>query len=210
MIGLGLLAWAIYQGNVTVWHMLVPMVGQYVTLIVALPLLYLALRHPGLRKDGLASLRLWGIFAVIAVVALFVGAYWQGKPWQSLLASSASASWRWITEAHMQWPLLWSVVEALLGLRYRVSNLYQHGPPFVGVSLGCAMRFVVLLVGLALVPFVAETLSARPSWLPWIVWGIIAVSEALALGMHWDIQQRLRKLDAVEEEAAEADDALLL
>jgi hypothetical protein len=114
VIGLGLVAWAISQGNVTVWHLLVPMVGQYVTLIVVLPLLYLALRHPGLRKDGLASLRLWGIFAMIAVAALVVGAYRQGEPWQRLLVSTASAGWQWVTEAHMQWPLLWSVVEALL------------------------------------------------------------------------------------------------
>ena len=145
-----------------------------------------------------------------AVAALAVGAYWQEEPWQRLLVSSVSTSWRWITEAHMQWPLLWSVVEALLGLRYRVANLYEHGPPFVGVSLGCAMRFVVLLVGLALVPFVAEFVSARPAWLPWIVWGVIALSEGLALGMHWDIQQRLRKLDAVEDKVTRPDDVLPL
>ncbi len=208
-IGLGLLAWAIAQGNVTIWHMLIPMVGQYLTLIAVLPLLYLVLRNPGLRKDGLSSLRLWGILAVVAAVAVAVGAYRQGEPWQQVLAHSASAAWRWVTEAHMQWPLVWSVVESLQSLRFRVANLYEHGPPFVGVSLGCAMRFVVVLLGLFLVPFIADSVSARPSWLPWIVWGVIAVSEVLAIVMHWDIQQRLRKLDA-RRGANDSDDELPL
>ncbi len=210
VIGMGLLAWAIAQGNVTVWHMVIPMVGHYVTLITLLPLLYVVLRHPGLRKDGLASLRLWGIITAVAAINLAVAAYRQERPWQAVAASSASASWHWVTEAQMQWPLLWSVVDAVLGLRLRVANLYQHGPPFVGVSLGCAMRFVVLLFGVVLVPFVAEGVSASPALWPWIVWGVIAVAEVLALAMHYDIQQRLRRLDASHNQATEGTDELPL
>ena len=188
----GALTRAILVGNATAWHLFLPMVAQYVALILALPLIYLFFRHAGLRKEVISALRWVAVVALIAAASLAFQSYRSGVPWRAQLNADLSQAWRWIVDAQMHWPILIAVAAVLLALPRRVRNLYVHGPPFYGVSIGCAMRLVVPLLGCFLLPFIAS--GAIP--IVWVLWAIILLADFLALGMHWDLQRRLRKLDA--------------
>jgi hypothetical protein len=187
---------AIWIGNATVWHLTMPMIAQYFALIAALPIIYVVARHPGLRKDAVAALKLWFGLAIALAVAVAVQARNQGVPWRDQLRADAAVAWRWIADAEMHWPILLAALGMLFALPGRVRNLYRYGPPFVGVGLGCAMRLVVLLLGVVLLPWIAGS-STRIAWFLWVM---ILSSEALALWMHWDIQTKLRQVD--QENAA--------
>ena len=185
----GTTAWAISAGHATAWHLALPMVAQYLALLVALPLIYLFVRHPDLRKDVVGALRLWAGIAVALAIATFVRSRIDGLPWQAQLSSDFQLAWTWITDAHMQWPILIALVAELAAIPGRVRNLYKFGPPFSGVSLGCAMRFGVLMLGCALLPF----LIGSGTSMAWTLWWMILVAEILTLWMLCDIQHQLRK-----------------
>ncbi len=91
----------------------------------------------------------------------------------------------------MQWPILIAFVCELAAIPGGVRNLYKYGPPFSGVSLGCAMRFVVLMFGCALLPWIIQS---SPN-VAWLLWGMILLAEVLALWMHYDIQTKLGEID---------------
>jgi hypothetical protein len=186
-----LTARAIWVGNATVWHLAMPMVAQYFAMIAALPLFYVVVRHPGLLKDAVGSFTLWFGFAAAVAIAVALRSQQHGTPWRDQLHADAAGAWRWITDAEMQWPILLAALGMLATLPARVRNLVRYGPPFVGVGLGCAMRFVVLLFGCFLIPWAIGS-STRMAW---FLWAIIFAAEVLALWMHWDIQTRLRKID---------------
>ena len=188
----GALARAIWVGDATAWHLFLPMVAQYLALIIAIPALYIFFRHPGLRKDVVGSLRLWAFMAIASGVAFAVQTYRSVVPWREQLSDNFTQAWRWIYDAQMHWPIVLAVAAILWGLPRRIRNLYEHGPPFSGVSLGCAMRLIVPLLGAFLVPFVAS--GELP--VVWVLWAIILLADFLALAMHWDLQRRLRKFDA--------------
>ena len=185
------LARAIWVGDATSWHLFLPMLAQYFALLLVLPLVYLFLRHPGLRKDCVGSVRLLIAFVVIAAVALAVQSHRNAIPWRQQLDANLAGAYRWIVDAHMHWPILLAVAAILWALPRRIRNLYVHGPPFSGVSLGCAMRFLIPLLGCCLLPFIAS--GEIP--VVWVLWAIIVLADILALWMHWDIQTRLRKID---------------
>jgi hypothetical protein len=182
---------AIAVGNATVWHLVLPMVAQYLVLLMALPVIYLAAPHPGLRKDVFGALRFWAGLLAAAGVAVAIQARMQDRPWRGQLASDASVAWRWIVDAQMHWPIVIAFASELAAIPGRVRNLYDFGPPFMGVSLGCAMRLVVPFFGCFLLPWAVGG-SVRMAW--WL-WGLILAAEFLALWMHVDIQRRLRKID---------------
>lgn len=186
-----MLARAIWVGDATSWHLFLPMLAQYFALILVLPVIYLFIRHPGLRKDSIGSLRLVIALIVIAAVALGVQSYRTEIPWRTLLNDYLVEAYRWVVDAKMHWPILLAVAAILWQIPRRIRNLYLHGPPFSGVSLGCAMRCVVPLFGCFLAPFIA----AGEIPVVWILWVTIVAADVLALGMHWDLQRRLRKLD---------------
>jgi hypothetical protein len=187
-----LTARAIVVGDATVWHLVMPMVAQYLVLIVAIPFAQVLVRHPGLHKDAMQSLRLWVVFAIILAGIVYSRSHELGTPWQDQLRADATRCWQWIVDAEMHWPILVAAASIAATVPGRVHNLFLHGPPFVGVSLGCAMRFVVMMLCCFLAPFVA----ANPGSIVWILWAIMLVAEPLALWMHWDVQTRLRKYDA--------------
>jgi hypothetical protein len=193
-----MLAYAIWRGNVTAWHLALPSLAQYLTLLLVLPPIYLVFRHPDLRKDVMGAVRLnLGIAALVA--AATAARTWHSQiGWTDQLASDAELAWNWIADAGVQWPILIAAVGAVLALPGRVRNLYKFGPPFVGVSLGCAMRLVVLLLGCFLLPM-AMSDSTR---MVWFLWAVLLLAEGLALGMHWDIQRRLQKVDGAAEHNA--------
>ena len=55
--------------------------------------------------------------------------------------------------------------------------------------MGCAMRFIIPLLGCFLLPFIAS--GAFP--LVWVIWAILLLAELGSLLMHWDLQRRLAK-----------------
>jgi hypothetical protein len=183
---------AIWVGNATVWHLALPMVAQYFALILALPIVHMIVQHPDLRKEAYSSLRLLIGLGVAGVIALAVRSYMLHTNWQNQLNADAASAWRWIADAEMQWPILAAFLGMLIAIPGRVRNLFEMGPPFVGVSLGCAMRFVVLMLGFFLIPWAVAT----PNRAAWSLWNLILASELLALWMLWDIQQALKKIDA--------------
>src|SRR5690606_18316690 len=65
-------AYAIWVGEATVWHLALPMVGEYLVLLVVLPILYLFLRHEAMRKDTINTLRLWAILALVTGVSVAI------------------------------------------------------------------------------------------------------------------------------------------
>lgn len=187
----GAIARAIWVGNATAWHLFLPMVAQYLALLLAMPAIYIFFRHPGLRKEVISTLRLMAVVFVVVGVALAVQSQRSGVTWQERLIADYSRAWAWISEAQMHWPILLAIAAMFLALPRRVRNLYVHGPPFYGVSLGCAMRLVIPLLGCFLLPFIAS--NSIP--IVWVLWAIILLADLLALTMHWDLQRRLRKLD---------------
>jgi hypothetical protein len=185
------LARAIWVGDATSWHLFLPMLAQYFALILVLPVIYLFIRHPDLRKDSIGALRLIIALVVIGAVALGIQSYRTEIPWRQLLDDYLAQAYRSVVDAQMHWPILLAVAAILWAIPRRIRNLYIHGPPFYGVSLGCAMRFVIPLLGCFLLPFIAS--GGIP--VVWVLWAIILLADILALWMHWDLQARLRKLD---------------
>ena len=190
---------ALWTGNATVWHLALPMVAQYLALIAALPLFYLFVREPGLRKDSWGAVRLWVGFAASLAVATLARAKSHEVDWQRQLHDDVLLAWRWIVDAQMQWPMAAAALNILQTLPGRIRNLQKYGPPFVGVGLGCAMRFVVLLLGCFIIPMAAGS-STRMAW---FLWAVIVLSDACALWMHWDIQSKLRALDGGRRDDAD-------
>jgi hypothetical protein len=188
----GACAYAIWVGQATVWHLALPMVGEYLVLLVVLPILYLFLRHDAMRKDTIGALRLWAIYAVVTGVAVAVQCRRTGNPWLTQFQLNTEQAWAWITDHHMHWAILFAMAGVLLGLPGRIRNLYEFGPPFVPVGLGCGMRLGVLFMGFFLLPFIAAGTATTNAW---ILLGLLVLADVLTLWMHLDIQRRLRKLD---------------
>src|SRR4051812_28578705 len=136
-------AWAIITGRATAWHLALPMVAQYAAVLLVVPISYLLLRHPGLKKDAIGSLRLWAGLAAALVLVTAVRGFLSGRSWVDQLESDVQVSWKWIADANMHWPIVIAFLCELIAVPGRVRNLYVYGPPFSGVSLGCAMRLVV-------------------------------------------------------------------
>lgn len=187
-------AYAIWSGKATAWHLALPMVAEYFALLVGVIVAFVIVRHPAMRKDALSGFILLNGIAIYVAVTTIWRAHTRGATWQSQLESDALEVWKWISDYHMQWPMLAAVVAAALDLPYRVGNLLRLGPPFVAVGLGCGMRIAVLFLGLFLLPFVVSGNKVSNAW---ILWALIFGAEILALWMHWDIQGRLQKLDGL-------------
>jgi hypothetical protein len=185
----GFTARAIVVGGATVWHLTLPMLAQLVAVTLSIPVLYLATPHPSMWKDVRAALRMWSGIIVAAVIALAVRCWLRGTSWQQQLVADSGVAWRWVADAHMQWPVLLAFVGELLAMPGRVRNVFRYGPPFVGVSMGCAMQFVVLIFGVFVLPWFVEGNMA------WFLWWMILIAEALTLWMHLDVQRQVRKVE---------------
>jgi hypothetical protein len=186
-------AYAIWAGHANVWHLALPMVGEYLVLLIAIPLLYLVVRHEAMRKDAVGSVRLLAILAVAAVVAIGVRSYRSDVPWRELVATDLQTAWAWVRDHKITWAILAAMAGVLLELPSRLANLKKHGPPFSAIGLGCGMRVAVLFLGVFLLPFVMSNNATRNAW---ILLGLLVLAEVLAIVMHLDIQKRLAKIDA--------------
>lgn len=185
-------AYAIWAGHATVWHLALPMVAEYCVLLVAMPILYLVMRHEALRKDTVGSVRILVGLAIAGMIAIAVRSYQAGLPWTDQLAADLRVAWAWVRDHKITWAILAAMAGVLLELPGRLVNLKKFGPPFSPVGLGCGMRVAVLFLGVFLLPFVV---SGSATWNAWILLGVLVLADILALVMHLDIQRRLEKLD---------------
>lgn len=180
---------AIWVGKATALHLFLPMLAEYIALVFALPVLRMTLPDDGLRKEARSSVRLLIAITVVGSIWIAVGAAKSGMSWGSQLAQTARLTGSWIVDHQMHWPMLGAAVGILLALPGRVQMLRKHGPPFLPVGLGCAMRLVILIFGAFLIPWIWGS-SLR---LTWALWAVLVLAEVGAVWVHWDVQQHLRK-----------------
>lgn len=193
----GSCAYAIGVGKATAWHLLLPMLAEYFALNIGVAVAYVIVRHKDLRTDALKALGNILAWPTLFAISAAARAFWnspagQSTTFQVQVASDLQATWNWISDYHMQWPMLAAAVSVFLDLPYRVKNLLVYGPPFVSVSLGCALRATIPFMAFFLLPIVFSSTAVGNAW---ILWGLILFAETVALYVHWDVQRRLRKLD---------------
>ncbi len=188
----GLCAYAIRAGHATAWHLVLPMVGEYLALLVGIVVAFVVVRHRGMWKEARNSAILLTGIAVALTIAVTTRAHQHEVFWQTQLEGDAKKTWDWIAGYHMQWPMLAAAASVFLDLPIRVKNLLRHGPPFVAVRLGCGLRAAIVFMGIFIFPLIVTGSAIRNAWL---LWGAILLAESLALWLHWDVQRRLRKLD---------------
>lgn len=189
MIVAAFTARAIILGQATAWHLFLPMAGEYLVLLLSLPFINLMVLDKTLRQDTRRSIP-WFV-ALIVVPGLWIAsqAFDQNHSWPEQARIEWSLLINWITSHEMHWPILGASAAMLISLPGRVAAFHRNGPPFVGVSVGCAMRLIIPLLGCFLVPFIA----AGKIPIVWLIWTILLLSEVGALVMHWDLQRRLVK-----------------
>ena len=83
-------AYAIWAGHATVWHLALPMAGEYLVLLLAVPVLYLVWRHPAMQKDAVGSVRL---LAILAIAGVFGSMLLAGYLHVSVMAGVAIAAY---------------------------------------------------------------------------------------------------------------------
>ncbi len=180
---------AIVLGYATAWHLFLPMVAEYLVLLLSLPILNLFLRDDELKRESRKSLA-W-LFAMAMVASLWIASrsFDEGSAWPTQAKAEAARLLHWITGHQMHWPILGAAAAMALGMPGRVAAYHRHGPPFMAVGLGCAMRVVIPLFGCFLIPYLAS--GKIP--LVWAIWSILLLAELGALWMHWDLQRRLAR-----------------
>ncbi len=215
----GALAWAIVKGQATVWHLVVPLVGEYLCLLVALPLIYLYLRHPDLKSEYVKCSRAL-VLLFIAIVGTIVGRaiYYEHAVIDQLKTDSRWIG-AWIVDHQVHWALLVAVFHAGRSLHKSVRNLLVHGPPFIGGGMGCAMKIVVLFFAVILIPFFGMFVlsllkdfgvSSFPpkEWGPpqtwvapvWIAWALLLIADLATVWFLWDIQSKLKQEGHLEKQ----------
>jgi hypothetical protein len=180
---------AIVVGDATAWHLSLPTLGEHLVLLLSLPVVNVTIRDPALKKDAAQSLRV--IFGLVVIGSLWIASrsFDSDIPFPQQAKLEFSRLIGWITSHEMHWLILGAIVAMAAGIPARVAAFHRHGPPFVAVGMGCAMRLVIPLLGCFLLPVVAS--GKIP--VVWVIWGILLLAEAGALLMHWDLQRRLMK-----------------
>ena len=179
---------AIGVGDATAYHLILPSIAEYLTLLIAMPIIQLFLKHDAIKKDAKGGLRLLIGLLVIASILNFFRARHLHQTWSEHAQQQLTAFGNWIVDYQMHWAMLGASAGILIGLPGRIRMLHKHGPPFQAVSLGCGARLGVLFLGMFLTPIVV----AAPATLAWVLWTLLIVSEIVALAMIWDIQKRLK------------------
>jgi hypothetical protein len=180
---------AIVLGEATAWHLFLPMVAEYLLLLILLPGVALYLRDPGMRKESRRGAILLAVIAAIGAGWITYQARSQAQPWTDAAAAQLAALRDWIVGAKMHWPILAALAARIGNLPARIAAFRRSGPPFDPVGIGCGMRAGLFVLGLFLLPWVV----ASSGKVVWALWTLILLAEAAALWMHLDIQMRLKK-----------------
>lgn len=201
----GSLAWAIFKGQSTVWHLGLPMVAEYLVCVLFIPILNLFYRHPELKKETVKSIWLIAILAVCSFTALIFDARSNGNDLVSQFQLWITAATDFVIGKQAHWAILVAAIHAARGLLRNVRFLLANGPPFLGPGMGCGMRVAVLVLAVIIVPAfgmlilgILNDLGVR--WKPspdsfplvWLIWGLYVTAEVLTLWFLWDIQSKLK------------------
>lgn len=180
---------AIVVGEATVWHLFLPMVAEYLVLLLALPVLRFFVRDPELDVEA----RKAGSWIITLAAAALAWITWEAYDGATPWPEQAQMEWLRLREAivghEMHWPILGAALGMALSFPPRIAAYRRHGPPFMAVGLGCAMRLVVPLFGAFLLPFLAS--GSLP--VVWFVFAVLFLAELGTLAMVFDVQRRVEK-----------------
>lgn len=206
------LFWAIWQGQATIWHLVVPLLAEYLCLLFSLPVLYLILRHPGLKDEFVKCTTAIGLLVLVLSGVLIGRSVYLKQPIMTQVDLDARWLWSWIVDHQVHWALLLAVFHAVRSLYKSVRFLLQHGPPFIGGGMGCAMKIVVLVFAVILVPalgmlvlgilkefgvrsFPPKEWGPPQNWIApvWIAWALLLIADLATVWFLWDIQSKLKQ-----------------
>lgn len=194
----GLSARAIAVEDATALHLLLPTVAEYLALLAGIPLVAAVMREPLLAKEARKSVFSLAFFAAVwAVYVLGKPAGWQPAAFPAAALDSLHGAWVEVRSHGMHWPMALAAAGMIASLPLRVRQLREHGPPFVAVGIGCAMRLLLLLPA----PVVVAWGRSQGIRVTWVVWAILLAAELAALWMHLDVQRRLRRHTAAGDGA---------
>lgn len=201
----GSLAWAIIQGNATVWHLGLPMVAEYLVCLVLIPILSLLYPHPELRKESMKSAWLIAILIVVGSITIAYEARAEGTDLMTQFQFWIAVATDFIIGKQVHWAILIAAFHSARSLWRNVKFLIANGPPFLGPGMGCGMRIAVLILSVILVPAFGMLILSILSgfgfhWKPssdslpfvWLIWGLYVTAELLTLWFLWDIQSKLK------------------
>lgn len=200
LVTAGLVANAIWNWDASLWHILLPLLAQYIAINTCIPILQMIYRLPDFRSNVAKSLgNIAGWFVIVGAI---VG--WRansiGTPWTLQLQLDAAAVSDWIVHHQIHWPIATAYVGFAITLPARFRAYRDFGPPFVSVSFGCAVRililFLFLFIGWIFLFSNSQSNKLTNQSGAWILWGLLLVADLLAWYGLLDIRRRLQRLDA--------------
>lgn len=191
-----LVAYAIYRYNATPVHLLLPLLMQYAALNCGLPFWQLVYRLPKLNpfvRNAMMNVVAWPILVGIVT---FVRARQQEVPWSSQLQTDLQWVYHWIVSHEMHWPMISAFVGIFLSLSAKFRIFRDHGPPFCSVSMGCAVRILIMLLfAFFAIPISLGKLESVPFLRDnavWLLWATLFAADLLAFYLMIDVRRRLK------------------
>ncbi len=196
----GLVANAIWNWDASLWHILLPLLAQYIAINTCIPILQMIYRLPDFRSNiGKCLGNIAGWFIIVGAI---VG--WRansvGMPWTLQLQLDSAVVRDWIVHHQIHWPIATAYVGFAITLPARFRAYRDFGPPFVSVSFGCAVRililFLFLCIGWIFLFSNPQSNKFTNDYGVWILWGLLLVADLLAWYGLLDIRRRLQRLDS--------------
>jgi hypothetical protein len=206
------LAWVVIAGEATAWHLLVPLFAEYLTCLVALPLIQVGLRHSELRQTACECIRAILIVAFIGAGAIWGQSLYRDTSFAQQWHSNLTLVLDWMAGRHLIWPILIASAHGLRNLARNVVFVLNHGPPFLGPGMGWGFRIAILVLASVLAPtcgFIVVSVlqdlnvidkglnKGFTQWngivLTWIVWACLLIADLTYLWFRWDTQTRLKQ-----------------
>ncbi len=195
----GLVAYAIYKFNATPAHLLLPLIAQYAALNCGLPIWQMVYRLPPLNqfvRNALLNVVAWPI--VIGIVT-YIRSRQHEAPWNSQFQTDFQWAYHWVISHEMHWPMATAFLGILLSLSAKFRIFRDHGPPFCSVSMGCAMRILIMfLFAFFALPISFGNLDAVPflrNNAAWFLWATLFAADLLAFYLMVDVRRRLKAHD---------------
>jgi hypothetical protein len=120
--------------------------AQYVALNTCIPILQTVYRLPNFRENVFLCLGNIAGWVVIAVIVVSWRAGASGTQFAQQLHTDFETAMDWIVNHQMQWPIATAYIGFAITLPTRFRACLDHGPPFVSVSFGCAIRILILFL----------------------------------------------------------------
>ncbi len=203
LVTAALVAHAIAKWNATMWHLLLPLLAQYVALNTFIPILQSTYRLPNFQSTVYKCLvNIAGWFVIAAVIVVW-HANSNGTTLTQQLQADFETAWGWIFNHQMHWPIATAFVGFAVTLPAQFRACRDHGPPFVSVSFGCAIRILILffffyLSWMFLLAAPGST-EFTNNYGAWIIWGLLLLADLLAWYGLLVIRLRLERLEKTDK-----------